>query len=45
MIRGAQDYAAHVRRERIEPKFVAQAQTWLGQERWTDYQSDMPASE
>ena len=45
IIRGAQNYATYIRRERIEPKYVAQAQTWLGQERWTDYQSAMPASE
>jgi len=45
IIRGAQNYAAHVRGERIEPKYVAQAQTWLSQERWAEYQSAMPASE
>ncbi len=45
MIRGAQNYAAFVRHERTEPKYVAQAQTWLNQERWTEYQSAMPVSE
>ena len=45
IIRGAQNYATYVRRERIEPKYVAMAQTWLGQERWAEYQSEMPTSE
>ena len=45
IIRGAQNYASYVRREQIEPKYVAMAQTWLNQERWTEYQSEMPASE
>ena len=45
IIRGAQNYTAYVRRERIDPKYVAQAQTWLSQERWTEYQSVMPPSE
>ena len=34
--------AAYVEREQVEPKFVAQAVTWLNQERWADYQ-DPPA--
>ena len=38
IIRGADNYAAYVRREQSDPKFVAQAQTWLNQERWTEYQ-------
>ncbi len=45
IIRGARNYAAYVQQEPIEPKFVAMAQTWLNQERWTEYQSAMPASE
>ena len=45
IIRGARNYAAYVRQEGTNPKYVAQAQTWLGQERWTEYQTAMPSSE
>ena len=45
IIRGAQNYAAYVRQEQTDPRFVAMAQTWLGQERWTEYQAAMPPSE
>lgn len=38
IIRGAEHYAAYVEREHTAPKYVAQAQTWLGQERWAHYQ-------
>ncbi len=38
IIRGAQNYAAYVEREGTDPKYVAQAQTWLTQDRWTQYQ-------
>ncbi len=38
IIRGAENYAAYVEREGTDPKVVAQAQTWLNQERWTQYQ-------
>ena len=38
IIRGAENYAAYVEREGTDPKYVAQAQTWLNQERWTQYQ-------
>ncbi len=38
IIRGAENYAAYVQRERPDSKFVAQAQTWLDQERWKEYQ-------
>ena len=38
IIRGAEHYGAYVEREHTDPKFVAQAQTWLNQERWTQYQ-------
>jgi len=38
IIRGAECYVAHVEREGTDPKFVAQAQTWLNQERWAQYQ-------
>jgi hypothetical protein len=34
IIAGAQRYRAHVEQQGIEPRFVAQAQTWLNQERW-----------
>ena len=43
--RGAENYAAYVRRERTDAKYVAQALTWLSQERWTEYQAAMPPSE
>ena len=42
ILRGAENFAAYVEREQVEPKFVAQAVTWLNQERWADYQ-DPPA--
>jgi hypothetical protein len=45
IICGAENYAAYVQQERTEPRFVAQAQTWLSQERWTDYQTAIPPSE
>ncbi len=38
IIRGAENFAVYVEREGTEPKFVAQAQTWLNQERWVQYQ-------
>ena len=38
IIRGAENYAAYVEREGTDPKYVAQAQTWINQERWTQYQ-------
>ena len=38
IIRGAKNFAVYVAQERIEPKFIAQAVTWLNQERWTEYQ-------
>ena len=38
IIRGAENYAAAVAQERTEPRFVAQAVTWLNQERWQEYQ-------
>jgi hypothetical protein len=34
IIAGAERYRAHVEREGTAPRFVAQAQTWLNQERW-----------
>jgi len=39
IIRGAENYAAYVRQEGTDPKYVAQAVTWLSQKRWTDYQA------
>ena len=38
IIHAAENYAAYVEREGTDPKFVAQAQTWLNQERWAQYQ-------
>lgn len=36
IIHGCESYAAYVTREGKEPNFIAQAVTWLSQERWTD---------
>lgn len=36
IIRGCEGYAAYVIREGRDPNFIAQAVTWLNQERWTD---------
>ena len=36
IVAGAERYAAYVRTERTDPKYVAQATTWLNQERWTE---------
>ena len=38
IIRGAENYAAYVARETDDARFIAQAVTWLNQERWTEYQ-------
>lgn len=38
IIREAENYAAYIRRNRIDARYVAQAQTWLRQERWNQYQ-------
>ncbi len=43
IIRGAQNYAAYVEREHTNPKYVAQAKTWLNEERWTQYQEQEAA--
>ncbi len=37
IIRGAQNYAAYVEREGTDPKYVAQAKTWLNEERWAQH--------
>src|SRR5262249_24838711 len=34
IIAGAERYRAHVERQGVEARYVAQAQTWLNQERW-----------
>lgn len=39
IIRGAENYAATIRREGTDPRFVAQATTWLNQHRWQDHQA------
>ena len=36
IMRGCESYAAYVAREGGKPRFIAQAQTWLHQERWTE---------
>ena len=38
IIRGAEHYAAYIEREHTDPKYVAQAKTWLNEERWAQYQ-------
>jgi hypothetical protein len=38
IIRGAKNYARYVESEGLNRKYVAQAQTWLNQERWEEYQ-------
>ncbi len=43
IIRGAQNYAAYIEREGTNPKYVAQAKTWLNEERWTQYQEQEAA--
>lgn len=37
LLNGARGYAEKVVHDKIEPRFVAQAVTWLNQERWADY--------
>jgi len=39
IIRGAQNYAALCKAENKEPKFIAQAVTFINQERWNDFQN------
>ncbi len=38
IIRGAKNYALFVEHERLSLKYICQAQTWLSQERWSEYQ-------
>ncbi len=47
IIRGAENYAAYVARETDDARYIAQAVTWLNQERWTEYQKPLeePARE
>lgn len=40
IITGAENYARHVARDRIEPRYVKQAKTWLNQECWAEYQEE-----
>jgi hypothetical protein len=37
ILRGAQNYAAYVAGNIKDPRHIAQAQTWLNQERWNDH--------
>lgn len=45
IIDGAVRYAEYIRREGTNPKHVAQATTWLNQERWNDNNSAPPRRE
>ncbi len=38
IIRGAENYAVYVEQETTDPRYIAQAVTWLNQERWAEYQ-------
>jgi len=38
IIRGAENYAAYVASYIADPRHIAQAKTWLNEERWADYQ-------
>ena len=38
IIRGAQNYAASIKRDGTNPQYVQQAQTWLNQQGWEGYQ-------
>ena len=40
IIRGAEHYAAYIEREHTNPKYVAQAKTWLNEERWAQYHEE-----
>ncbi|HYZ40949.1 MAG TPA: helix-turn-helix domain-containing protein [Stellaceae bacterium] len=40
IIRAAENYRATVEREGTNPRYVAQAVTWLNQARWEDYQQE-----
>jgi hypothetical protein len=37
IIRGTQNYRLAVERDTIEPRYIPQANTWLGDERWVDH--------
>jgi hypothetical protein len=39
IVRGAENYAAEIRRNGTAARYVAQAVTWLNQERWEGYQT------
>jgi hypothetical protein len=38
IIRGAEKYRAAIERASTDPRYIAQAITWLNQERWNDHQ-------
>jgi hypothetical protein len=38
IIRGAENYAASIKRDGTDPQYVQQAQTWLNQQGWEGYQ-------
>lgn len=39
IIRGAKNFAAYVARQGTDPQYVAQAVTWLNQERWDEHKN------
>jgi predicted transcriptional regulator len=43
IVRGAEHYRATIERDGTEPRYVAQAITWLNQERFVDHQQQPPA--
>jgi hypothetical protein len=45
IILGAERYASYIANEKLEARFVPQAQKWLRQEYWYDYVSELGASQ
>ncbi len=45
IIRGAENFAEHIRRDGTDPKFGPMAATWLNQERWADFQEALPEND
>jgi hypothetical protein len=39
IVRGAENYRASIERDGTDQRFVAQAKTWLNEERWDEYQN------
>jgi hypothetical protein len=40
IIQAAANYALAVKANHTDPQYIVQAQTWLGQERWQEYQQE-----